>query len=133
MTQTMESNAITHTRQRPCIGPVVVSTHVTRRATWSQTIAIRAIVRECRDFSAPACASKAHRIARIFRVQAPEAWFIEGGGSFDLDLCDIIENLEAIEPHSFPGECRDTHIDELNQLLARLYDWAEDANVFLGV
>lgn len=133
MTQSQERNVVAHARQRPCLSPAVISAHVTRRPSWSRTIPIRTILRAQQDYSAPACASKAHRIASVLRAQAPDAWFTEGGGAFDLELCDIVENLEAMTPHTFPGECRDYHIDELNQLVARLFDWADDANVSLGV
>jgi hypothetical protein len=92
------------------------------------------IIREDRrDYSAVVCARKAHHIAKTIRSQAPSEWLAEGLESFDTDLCDIVENLEGMSPLTYPGECSDLPIDEFNQLIARLFDWAEEANVCLGV
>lgn len=72
-------------------------------------------------------------MASAFRAHAPADWFVEGLDTFDMELCDIVESLEAMPPHRFPGDSADTHIDDLNQLLARIFDWADDSNVCLGL
>jgi hypothetical protein len=98
------------------------------------SIPLRVITRERKpDHSAAACASKAHRLAATIRANTPADWFIEGLNIFDTELCEIVESLEAMTPHRFPGDGADTHIDDLNQLLARIFDWADDSNVCLGL
>ncbi|MHC5194755.1 hypothetical protein ACYSUW_13470 [Pseudomonas frederiksbergensis] len=72
-------------------------------------------------------------MAATIRANAPADWFVEGLPVFDTELCDIVECLEAMTPHRFPGDNADTHIDDLNQLLARIFDWADDSNVCLGL
>lgn len=134
MNHALERKANNRTRQRPCVSAVVVSLCVSRRPTFSRTIPIRTIIREDqRDHSATACARKAHQVAETIRTLSPSEWFADGLESFDPDLCDIVENLEGMSPFTYPGECIDLPIDEFNQLIARLLDWAEDANVCLGV
>lgn len=134
MTQATKRNAVRHNRHRPSISQVVVTPRVSHRPTARCSIPLRAITRERKpDLSAVACASKAHRMAATIRAHVPADWFVEGINAFDTELCDIVENLEAMTPHKFPGDCADSHVDDLNQLLARIFDWADDTNVCLGL
>lgn len=95
---------------------------------------VRAIVRNQSETRTPqGCAEVAHRIAAQVEQIVPGAWLTEGLAEFDFDLDNALERLKAITPDLYPGEDVDQRIDDLNECLAALYDWADDRRSQLTV
>ncbi|QHF00724.1 hypothetical protein LCG56_28620 (plasmid) [Pseudomonas cannabina pv. alisalensis] len=77
------------------------------------------------------CSVAAADIAQALRQQLPYQWLIEGGESFDFDLAAIIDGLEAVKPFGYPEDPPGLALDDLNEQLARLLDWADEAGIKL--
>ena len=95
---------------------------------------VRAIVRNQSETRTPqGCAEAAHRIAAQVQQLVPRTWLTEGLAEFDFDLDNVVERLKAITPDLYPGEDEDQRLDDLNECIAALYDWADDRRTHLIV
>lgn len=81
--------------------------------------------------TAPECAAAAKDIVASLRQQVPCKWLVEGGEAFEFELAGIIEGLEAVTPVTYPVDHPDRALDELNELVARLLDWADSRELKL--
>lgn len=77
------------------------------------------------------CVSAASDIAALLRQQLPCQWFVEGGDSFDFDLAGIVDSFESITLCRYQSDPPAVALDDLNEVLARLLDWADDAQINL--
>ncbi|MBM5458582.1 hypothetical protein H8F21_13515 [Pseudomonas sp. P66] len=85
--------------------------------------------RHSRATSAQDCAVAAAEIASFLRQQLPSQWLVEGADAFNFELAGIVDGLEAITPVAYPADPPDQALDELNEQLARLLDWADDLGI----
>lgn len=81
--------------------------------------------------SAADCASAACQIVLALRQQLPYQWLVEGGALFDFELASIVDGFESLNPDVYPSEPTDQAMDDLNEHLARLLDWADDIGIKL--
>ncbi|MCU9529340.1 hypothetical protein [Pseudomonas mosselii] len=79
--------------------------------------------------SARECAVAAAEIASFLRQQLPAQWLVEGSEAFNFELARLVEGFEAITPTAFPSDPPDLALDELNEQLASLLDWADDMEI----
>lgn len=100
--------------------------------TAPRTLKIRSVfTRHSRAVTDRECSAAASDIALTLRQQLPVQWLLEGGDSFDFDLAAIIEGLDAIKPFGYPEDPPGLALDDLNEQLAKLLDWADDAEIKL--
>ncbi|SBW84416.1 hypothetical protein PVE_R2G0389 [Pseudomonas veronii 1YdBTEX2] len=100
--------------------------------TAPRTLKIRSVfTRHCRAATDRECSVAASDIAQTLRQQLPYQWLLEGGESFDFDLSAIIDRLDAIKPFGYPADPPGLALDDLNEQLARLLDWADEAEIKL--
>lgn len=81
--------------------------------------------------TAAECSAAAQEIATALRSQLPCQWLVEGGGAFDFELANIVEGLEAISPFGYPSDPPHLALDDLNELMAKLFDWADESGIKL--
>lgn len=96
-------------------------------------IDIRSIVRQYGRHPDPTrCADAARKIAEKLLSSLPETWMIEGLADFDFYLDRILSGLDQITAEIFPGEEPDQRLDDLNECLTSIYDWADEKSIVLG-
>ncbi len=105
---------------------------------WDKTIDIRSIIHEDQDNqSYEHAASVANRIGALLRSSVPKGWLDYGDDAADWQLIEIVEGMEALRPDSYDDVGEDeedpiTPLSDLNEMLAGLYDWADEKRIFLG-
>lgn len=108
-------------------------TVLVRRRSGLTAHRVRAVLRHERQsqphLGAKLCAAAGQRVAHSLRQLLPGEWFLEGGDLFDFELACIVEKLESIRPYAYPNETRHQALDELNENLAHLLDWAESVDL----
>lgn len=100
---------------------------------WDRTINIKSILNEDRSNTTnERAADVANRIGALIRVSVPKTWLDWESEAWDEDLLEVVEGMEALKPDSYDGEDDFTPLDDLNNMLDQLYDWADRKRVWLG-
>lgn len=100
---------------------------------WDSTINIKSILREDpSNESDEHAASVANRIGSAIRISVPAAWLNHESDQVDEDILDIVEGLEALRPDSYKDDKDFSPLDDLNGMLAGLYDWADAKRVWIN-
>lgn len=110
----------------------ICAVHVRTRSAPRLLRIQNVLARHRQASSAPECAAAAQDILTSLRHQMPCQWLIEGGEEFDFELARLVDGFEAIHPFAYPADPPDLALDDLNELLARLLDWADDLNIKLA-
>lgn len=110
----------------------ICAIQVTTRSA-PRTLSIRGVfANHSRAASAADCASAAAQIVLALRQQLPSQWLVEGGALFDFELAAIVDGFESISPQVYPSAPPDQAMDDLNEHVARLLDWADDIGIKLS-
>lgn len=100
---------------------------------WDQTINIKEILRRDPSNETEAhAAAVANEIGKLIRSKVPAAWLDWNAEDLDEELTMIVEGMEALRPDSYVGEPDFSALQDLNEMLAGLYDWANLKRVWLG-
>jgi hypothetical protein len=87
---------------------------------WKKTIDIKVLLRRDQGITNPVYVSRlGEEIAALMRAKTPEV-------EQQMLFLDAVERLESIDPV-------DGAIDEFNDALSELYDWADRERVWLGL
>lgn len=104
------------------------------KPVWDRKIDIKAVLYEDQaNTSNEHSAQVANRIGALLRSQVPAEWLDWNSTDQDEELTLIVEGMEALKPDSYEGEEDFTPLDDLNSMLAQLYDWADSKRVWLGL
>jgi hypothetical protein len=100
------------------------------RPIWDWEINIKNILEEDPKNTSDAHASAvAKRIAALLRSRLPKDILEYDNEECDLEMLEIIEYMETLEPEDGNYGC--SVLECLNDLLSKLYDWADDKRVWL--
>ncbi len=100
---------------------------------WDYRVPITDVVRENQsDRSEAHSASVANRCAALLRARLPAAWLDHSSAAADSDLIEIVECLEQLRADSFADEDDYSALEDLNNRLEELYDWADIKRIWLG-
>ena len=103
------------------------------KPTWDGTIDIKQILqRDPGNTTEAHAAAVANEIGKLVRSKVPASWLDSNADDFDLDLAEIVDGLEALRPDSFLDEPDFSALQDLNEMLAALYDWANLKRIWLG-
>ena len=103
------------------------------KPVWDRKVDIKAILHEDQsNTSNEHAALVANRIGALLRSRLPSVLLEVGNDEVDFDLIEIVEGMEALRPDSYDGEEDFTPLDDLNNMLDQLYDWADANRVWLG-
>jgi len=103
------------------------------KPVWDYKIDIKSILQEDQsNKSNEHAAHVANRIGSLIRSRVPTDWLDWNSIDLDEDLTQIVEGMEALKPNSYEGEADFTPLDDLNNMLDQLYDWADGKRVWLG-
>jgi len=103
------------------------------KPVWDREIAVKAILHEDKsNTSNEHAAQVANRIAALIRSRIPAAWLDWNSDDLDENLTQIVEGMEALKPNSYEGVADFTPLEDLNNMLDQLYDWADGKRVWLG-
>lgn len=101
---------------------------------WDRTINIKAILnRDIDNTSEEHAASVANEIAALLRSKVPRVWIDVLKEECDWDLLELVEGMEALRPDSYADDATYSALEDLNNMLDQLYDWADDRRVWLGI
>ena len=104
------------------------------KPVWDRTINIKTILDEDRDnTSDDHCAQNANRIGALVRSSVPKSWLDWGSLDMDEELLNIVEGLEALRPDSYSDDLDFSPLEDLNNMLGQLYDWADSKRIWLGL
>lgn len=106
--------------------------HALRQAgkpIWSRRIKIKHLIGE--DTTEEGAARVANAIATALRQQLPPHW-LETGPDMDFDLIEVVEGMESVTPTSYADDDDFTVLEDLNNMLGSLYDWADRQRVWIG-
>lgn len=104
------------------------------KPVWDTTIDIKSILHEDQSNTSNEHAAKvANRIGALLRGRVPAAWLEHGSDRVDFTLLEIVEGMEALKPDSYEGETDFTPLDDLNNMIDQLYDWADGKRIWLGL
>ncbi|HBO7965298.1 TPA: hypothetical protein L5C46_003765 [Pseudomonas aeruginosa] len=104
------------------------------KPVWDRTIDIKKIL--CEDQSNTSnehSAQVANRIGALIRNNVPAAWLDWESSYLDEDLAHVVEGMETLRPDSYEAETDFTPLEDLNNMLEQLYDWADGKRVWLGL
>ncbi|MFY0990900.1 hypothetical protein [Halomonas sp. C05BenzN] len=73
----------------------------------------------------------ANRIAERLRRQLPAAW-LETGEEMDFELLEVVDGMAALTPSSYDDDEDFSVLEDLNNMLGQLYDWADRRRVWIG-
>lgn len=103
------------------------------RPIWEKTINIKSILYQYKnDTSEDITALVANKIAALFRSEVP-SWLDWSSDSLDEDLTILIEEMDGLRADSHADDPSFTVLDDLNNMLDQLYDWADVKRVWLGL
>lgn len=104
------------------------------RPVWDRTINIKPILYRDQGNETPEhAASVANEIGALIRTSVPAGWLDWDSDDCDETLLEIVEGMECLRPDSYANESDGyTPLEDLNNMLAGLYDWADDKRVWLG-
>jgi hypothetical protein len=101
--------------------------------SWARTINIKPIIKQDPDnTSNEHAASVANRVAGLLRQALPAHWLDWQSNDQDEDITILVEELEALKPDSYDDDPDFTPLEDLNNMLDRLYDWANIKRIWLG-
>lgn len=101
---------------------------------WSRKINIKAILRRDQDNGSEAhAASVANEIAALLRASIPAAELDIASDSYDESLAEIVEGMEQLRADTYSDDPSYSALKDLNNMLDRLYDWADQERVWLGL
>lgn len=96
---------------------------------WDRQIKIKHLIGE--DTTEEAAAGVANVIAKALRQQLPAKW-LDTGPDMDFDLLEVVEGMESVSPDSYADDDDFTVLEDLNNMLGSLYDWADRQRVWIG-
>ena len=100
---------------------------------WDRTIDIKEILRRDPSNKTEAhAAAVANEIGKLVRSKVPAAWLDWNSEELDEDLAIIVDGMDALRADSFVDEPDFSALQDLNEMLAGLYDWANLKRVWLG-
>lgn len=100
---------------------------------WDFTISIKSILHEDQsNESDEHAASVANRIGAVIRTSLPAAWLDWESDKTEEALLEIVEGLEALRPDSYKDVEDFSPLEDLNGMLAGLYDWADAKRVWIN-
>lgn len=101
------------------------------RPVWDRTIDIKGVLRRDQsNTSAAHAASVANEIGLILRLSLPVE--LLDWSNDDTEALEIVDCLESLRPDSYADDPTYSALQDLNDTLARLYDWADRERVWLG-
>lgn len=103
------------------------------RPVWDRMIKIKSVIfRDQANTTEAHAAAVANEIAAIIRASVPASWLELDDDQYDEDLLEIVENMESLRPDSYADDPAFTVLEDLNDALESLYDWADSKRVWLG-
>jgi hypothetical protein len=98
------------------------------RPVWDRTVNIKRFINTDPDnISDEHCVKVANEIAAELRAKLPAKLIAD-----DFELEDIVETLEQLRPDSYADDPSFSAVQDLNNTLELLYDWADLNRVWLG-
>lgn len=98
---------------------------------WNRTINIKDVLRSDQSNSSEEHAAwVANQIGSLLRRGLPEE--LLDWSNTDTEALEIVDGFEALRPDSYADDRTYTAPQDLNDMLARLYDWADRERVWLG-
>lgn len=116
---------------------VAAARRAANRPIWDARINIKGILGEYRDFGDDLTPEQVVEIYRrlhaALKAGVPAHWLDHGSEQFSFDLDELMDEFGQATPESFQlGDEKLLPVDELNDWLERLYDWADSRRVWLG-
>lgn len=104
------------------------------KPVWDKAINIKPILHRDQSNKTPEhAAAVANEIGALIRSRVPAGWLEWGHDDCDEDLTEIVEGMECLRPDSYAGDSEGyTPLKDLNNMLANLYDWADEHRIWLG-
>jgi hypothetical protein len=100
------------------------------KPVWEKRVDIKSIIdRDIDNTSEENAAAVANEIARLLRSKLGD--YLEGE-KLDFELLEIVEGMEALRPDSYADDPSFTALEDLNNMLDGLYDWADTNRVWMG-
>lgn len=104
------------------------------KPTWAYRVDIKSIIYERpNDESEENSARVANRVAAALRAGLPGGFFDYANPNAEAGLIEIVESLEQLRADSFADEDDYSALEDLNNRLGDLYDWADIKRVWLGI
>lgn len=99
---------------------------------WDRRIDIKGLLgQDPSNISDEHAAKVANQIAALIRSSVPASW-LEACEEQDSALAEIVEGMEALAPDSYDDDEDFSPLEDLNNMLDQLYDWADAKRVWLG-
>lgn len=101
---------------------------------WDRTINIKDIIHRDKTNETPEhAAAVANEIAALIRAHVPPTWLDDRSDDFDEELFEIVDGMETLTPNSYADDPSYSVLEDLNNMLTGLYDWADIKRVWLGL
>lgn len=99
---------------------------------WDRRLRLKDLLADSPDATSDERAAwVANRIAERLRRQLPAAW-LETGEEMDFELLEVVDGMEALTPTSYDDDEDFSVLEDLNNMLGQLYDWADRRRVWIG-
>lgn len=99
------------------------------KPVWDRTIRIKDLLSD--DASEESAARIAREIAARLKRQLPAAW-VETGEEVDVALMEVIDGMASLTADSYADDDSYSAVEDLNNMLAELYDWADRCRVWVS-
>ncbi len=98
---------------------------------WDRRLRLKDLLADSPDATSDERAAwVANCIAERLRRQLPAAW-LETGEEMDFELLEVVDGMEALLPTSYDDDEDFSVLEDLNNMLGQLYDWADRRRVWI--
>lgn len=100
---------------------------------WDRTIDIKEILRrDPRNKTEAHAAAVANEIGNLVRSKVPSEWLDWNSEELDEELAIIVDGMDALRADSYADDPHFSALQDFNEMLAGLYDWANLKRIWLG-
>jgi|SRR5690606_7390478 len=97
---------------------------------WDMTITFQHLLNEVSNDKL--AANSANKIAEVIRSTVPAEWLDGCHDNWDETLDEIVIGMEALKPGSYADDPGFSPLEDLNNMLDQLYDWADLKRVWIA-
>lgn len=100
------------------------------KPVWDMTLSIQHLLND--DSNDEMAAITANKIAAAIRATVPPEWLDGCHDNWDEKLDEIVIGMEALKPDSYDDDPDFSPLEDLNNMLDELYDWADLKRVWIA-
>lgn len=112
---------------------VAVQRRAAGKPIWDRQLKIKHFLQENPDKTSDERAAwVANRIAETIKLSVPAAWLDVTDEATDWELLEVVDGMADLRPDSYDDDDDFSPLEDLNNMLDELYDWADSKRVWIA-